>query len=83
MKSSLNRESKRYFIFAVTSSRSLTPIRSLDRFKSGLSCDDELYTVLLKRVELVLDVYEVILGKQKYIGGDVRCRRLILLGASY
>ncbi|KAJ4491268.1 glutathione S-transferase III [Lentinula edodes] len=39
-------------------------------FKSGLSCDDELYTVLLKRVELVLDVYEVILGKQKYIGGD-------------
>ncbi|KAJ3737837.1 glutathione S-transferase III [Lentinula guzmanii] len=39
-------------------------------FKTGASCDDELYVVLLKRVELVLDVYEVILGKQRYIGGN-------------
>ncbi|KAJ3982104.1 glutathione S-transferase III [Lentinula detonsa] len=39
-------------------------------FKTGASCDDELYIVLLKRVELVLDVYEVILGKQRYIGGN-------------
>lgn len=42
------------------------------RFKQGVPCDDEQYAVLLKRVEIVLDVYEVILGKQKYIGGNVR-----------
>ncbi|KAJ3782304.1 glutathione S-transferase, partial [Lentinula aff. detonsa] len=42
----------------------------LRRFKTGASCDDELYIALLKRVELVLDVYEVILGKQRYIGGN-------------
>ncbi|KAJ4470447.1 glutathione S-transferase III [Lentinula aciculospora] len=39
-------------------------------FKSGIPCDDELYAVLLKRVELVLDVYEIILGKQTFIGGN-------------
>ncbi|KAJ3744498.1 hypothetical protein DFH05DRAFT_1617518, partial [Lentinula detonsa] len=43
-------------------------------FKTGAPCGDELYIVLLKRVELVLDVYEVILGEQRYIRENVSHR---------
>ncbi|KAJ3710852.1 glutathione transferase [Lentinula raphanica] len=51
-------------VFAALNEKLFKPV------KYGATCDDELYNVLLKRVELVLDVYEIILSKQKYIGGN-------------
>ena len=38
----------------------------------GLAADEERVKVLIPQLESKLDAYEVILGKQKYLAGDVR-----------
>jgi len=38
----------------------------------GLPADEERVKELIPQLESKLDVYEVILGKQKYLAGDVR-----------
>jgi glutathione S-transferase len=39
----------------------------------GGTPDKDVYDALLKSLSAKLDAYEIILGKQKYLAGDVRC----------
>lgn len=41
----------------------------------GATTDEAAYERLVTGLNAKLDVYEKILGQQKYIGGDVRTRR--------